>query len=186
MKIQEITSINVLRVDRGSIKFTDKTHKWCTLPYPNHKKGCPNFNKNPLCPPNAKIMENILENYRFFYLILAYFDIFKYTNHMMHKHPNWSERKARCVLYWQKSVKKLMREYIKNIYLKNPSCNFYLFSSGAGEKIPLNKQDEIYSMEAAGINVIQTLINNNIKVEVKLKKKVILVNLLCSNKKVEI
>ncbi|KKK73060.1 hypothetical protein LCGC14_2897610, partial [marine sediment metagenome] len=99
MKIQEITSINVLRVDRGSIKFTDKTHKWCTLPYPNHKKGCPNFNKNPLCPPNAKIMENILEYYRFFYLILAYFDIFKYTTQMMHKHPNWSERKARCVLY---------------------------------------------------------------------------------------
>ena len=186
MKIQEITFINIIRVNRNSIKFTDKTHIWCTLPYPGHKKGCPNFNKNPLCPPNVKIMENILDDFSFYYLILANFDIFKYANQMIHKHPDWSERKARCVLYWQKSVKKLMREYIKNIYLKNPSYNFYLFSSGAGENISLINQDEIYSMEAAGINVIHTLINNNINIEVKPKKTVILVNLLCSDKKIEV
>jgi len=186
MIIKDITSINILKVYRNSIIFTDKTHIWCTLPYPNHKKGCPNYNKNPLCPPNAKIMENILDDYSFFYLILANFDMFKYTSNMIRKHPDWSERKARCVLYWQKSVKKLMREYIKNIYIKNHTYNLYLFSSGAGEKISSINQDEIYSMEAAGINVIQTLKNNKINIETKPKKKVILVNLLCSDKRIEV
>lgn len=185
MKIQGITSINMIRVNRNSIKFTHKTHTWCTLPYPGHKKGCPNFNKNPLCPPNTKIMENILENYNFFYLILANFDIFKYSNYLIDKHPEWSERKARCLLYWQKSVKKLIRAYISNILSKNPNNQFYLFSSGAGENIPILDQDEIYSMEAAGIDVIHSLINNNIEIEIKPKKKVKLVNLLCSDKEVE-
>ena len=186
MKIKEITSINIERVNRTSIKFTNKTHKWCTLPYPGHKKGCPNFNKNPLCPPNTKIMENTLKNYSSFYLILANFDIFKYSNYLLQKHPLWSERKARCLLYWQKSVKKLIKEYIRNIIFMNPNNKFYLFCSGAGESIPLLEQDEIYSMEAAGIDVIHSLINNNIEIEVKPKKKVLLVNLLCSDKEVEI
>ena len=67
MIIEEITKIKILRVKRNSITFTPKTHIWCTLPYPGHKNGCPNYDKNPLCPPNIKIMENHLKNYSFFY-----------------------------------------------------------------------------------------------------------------------
>ncbi len=42
-------------------------------------------------------------------------------------------------------------------------------------KIP---QEKMYSMEAVGINVIKTLINDNIDFELKPKNKVVLVCLL--------
>jgi len=186
MNIGKITIIKILRVKRNSIIFTPKTHIWCTLPYPGHKKGCPNYDKNPLCPPNIKIMEKHLENYSFFYLIYAIFNIFKYKNNMLNKHPDWSDRKARCLLYWQNSVKKLLKEYIISLYLTSLDCSLYLFGSGSGDKIHNIKQEKVYSMEAVGINVIQTLLNNKIKIEVKPKKFVHIVNLLCSNKELKL
>lgn len=41
-------------------------------------------------------------------------------------------------------------------------------------------------MEAAGINVIHTLINNKIKIEVKPIKFIHIVNLLCSDKELKL
>jgi len=186
MIIKEITNIKILRVSRNSVIFTHKTHIWCTLPYPNHRNGCPNYNKNPLCPPNTRIFEDQLENYNYFYLIYAIFNIFEYKTYMLKKHPDWSDRKARCLLYWQKSIKKLLKKYIQDIYLNNNDYSFYLFSSGSGGKIDNIKQERIYSMEAAGINVIQTLINNGIEIEVKPIKIIHIVNLMCSDKELKL
>ncbi len=182
----KLTKIKFLRVKRNSIIFTPKTHIWCTLPYPGHKLGCPNYNKNPLCPPYAKFMENHLNNFSVFYLIFAIFDISEYKTRMLEKHPNWSDRKARCLLYWQNSVKKMLRNYIVEIYSNNLDCNLYLFCSGSGEKIHNVRQENIYSMEAAGINVIKTLRNNDIDIEVKPIKFVHLVNLLCSDRSLKL
>ena len=186
MNIEEITNIKILRVKRNSILFTPKTHIWCTLPYPGHKNGCPNYDKNPLCPPNIKTMEKYLSGYSFFYLIYAIFNIFEYKNYMLNKHPDWSDRQARCLLYWQNSVKKILKNFIINLFSNNPDYSIYLFGSGSGDRIPILKQDKIYSMEAAGINVIQTLINNNVEIEVKPKKLIRLVNLLCSDKELRL
>ena len=55
MKIQDITKIKIVKINRNSIEFTEKTHIWCTLLYPGHKNGCPNFNRNHLCPPNVEL-----------------------------------------------------------------------------------------------------------------------------------
>ena len=186
MNIGEITKIKIRRVKRNSIIFTPKTHIWCTLPYPGHKSGCPNYDKNPLCPPNIKIMEEYLKNYSFYYLIYAIFNISEYKTYMLEKHPDWSDRKARCLLYWQKSIKKLLKKYIQDIYLNHNDYSFYLFSSGSGGKIDNIKQETIYSMEAAGINVIQTLINNGIEIEVKPIKIIHIVTLLCSDKELKL
>lgn len=186
MIVKNLTKIKILRVKRNSIIFTPKTHIWCTLPYPDHKNGCPNYNKNPLCPPNTKIMEKHLENYRVFYLIYAIFNIFEYKNYMLKKHPDWSDRKAKCLLYWQKSIKKLLKKYILDLFLNNNDYSFYLFNSGSGGKMNNFKQEKIYSMEAAGINVIQTLINNGIEIEVKPIKIIHIVNLLCSDNELKL
>ncbi len=186
MNIGEITKIKILRVKRNSIIFTSKTHIWCTLPYPGHKNGCPNYDKNPLCPPNIKIMEEHLKNYSFYYLIYAIFNISEYKTYMLNKHSDWSERKAGCLLYWQNSVKKLLKIYIINLYLNNPNCSLYLFGSGSGDKIHNIKQEKVYSMEAAGINVIKTFTNNKIEIEVKPIKFVHIVNLLCSDKELKL
>ncbi len=185
MKIMDITKIKILRVPRNTIKFTKKTHIWCTLPYPGHPKGCPNYKKNLLCPPYTKIMENCLKNYNYFYLIYAVFNLYRYKNYMLKKHPNWTERKASCLLYWQNSVKKILKDFITNLYLNNPNCSLYLFCSGSGLKSKSFKQETVYSMEAVGINVINTLIKNGINIEIKPKKIVHIVNLLCSDKELK-
>jgi len=180
MKINDLLTIKIVYIEKDSIVFTPKTHKWCTLPYIYHPKGCPNYNKNDLCPPNVRIMDEKMKEYNFFYLIYGTFNIFQYRNYMLNIHPNWSERKASCVLYWQGAVKKILKEYIKRIYRINPEKKFYLFSSGSGFIIKEFQQHEIYSMEAAGINVFKTLKNNGISYEIKPINFIKLVNLLCS------
>ena len=109
MKINDLLEIKIIQIKRNSIIFTTKTHIWCKLPYPNHPIGCPNYNKNSLCPPNVQIMEKMLKEYNFFYLIYVNFNLLEYKNHMLEKHPDWSERKASCLLYWHGSVKKYLK-----------------------------------------------------------------------------
>ncbi len=33
----------------------------CVKPYPNHKKGCPNFNKKEGCPPTADFFDKVYD-----------------------------------------------------------------------------------------------------------------------------
>ena len=60
MEIKKLIQIRKIKIDSKSIKFTKRTRLWCQLPYPNHPKGCPNYSKNPNCPPLAKFMKKIL------------------------------------------------------------------------------------------------------------------------------
>lgn len=171
-------------IKKSTIKFTEKTMIWCKLPYPNHPKGCPNYNKNPLCPPNSKYMKYILEQYNYFYLIYTDFDLKSHREKMLLKHPNWTNRQANNLLYWQGSVKKILKDIIKKIYRLNPNSKKYLLFCGSGLKDKIFNQNNIYSMEAVGIDVFKTLKNNDINFEYKPRNKVILVSLLCSNKKI--
>ena len=66
--------INSKKIEKESIVFTEKTKLWCQLPYPNHPTGCPNYNKNPLCPPNSDYKKSILKDYNHFYLFYAIFN----------------------------------------------------------------------------------------------------------------
>ena len=181
MERKNFVKINYLKINKESIKFSKKTRIWCRLPYPNHPKGCPNFNKNPLCPPKAEYLENIINNYNFFYLVYASFDLRRHRNRMLLLHPKWSDRQANCLLYWQGSVKKSLKEYIKKIFLKNKEKKIYIFASGSGFKDKFFKQSKIYSMEAAGIDVFNILKNNHIDFELKPKNRILLVTLLCCN-----
>ena len=94
-----------------------------------------------------------------------------------------SDARLKCVIYWQSSVKRLLKDEIKHMYNNNFIYdNYYLLGCGSGfnDKL-LNKfQYKIYSMESIGIDVFRTLKNNNIDFELKPKNKVVLVCLLCS------
>lgn len=182
MNISDLLTIKTFKINEKSIKFTHKTRLWCQLPYPNHPKGCPNYNKNLLCPPKAPFLKEYISRYNHFYLIVGRFNLSKYTILMLENHPDWSERQAACVLYWQGSAKKHLKEYIKNIYRNNSDKTLFLLSSGSGYKNLEIQQEKIYSMEAAGIDVFTTLRENNIKFHVKPKDFVLLVNSLCSDK----
>jgi len=180
MKINNLIEIKYLKINRETVKFTQKTRIWCQLPYPNHPKGCPNYNKNPICPPNAQYMESILNEYFHFYLIYAKFDLKRQRERMFSLHKNWSNKQANCLLYWQNSVKKQLADFIKIIISMNKNSNIFLLSCGSGFNFTTLNQDIIYSMEAAGIDVFKTLKNNGIHFELKPKNKVILTTLLCS------
>lgn len=81
---------------------------WCKLPYPNHPKGCPNYNKLNTCPPKSPLFESIAKPP---YIIVAVkFNLKEHIKKMKSKHPDWSNKRLKCVLYWQKKVDKYLKE----------------------------------------------------------------------------
>lgn len=105
---------------------------------------------------------------------------------MLLKHPNCSDRQATCVLYWQSSVKKHLKKFIRKIYDTNPTTSLFLLSCGSGFKNLDIPQTKIYSMEATGIDVFNTLKRNKIKFELKPENFVLFVNLFCSRDKLNL
>lgn len=183
MNINNLYLIKIKKIDKDTVIFTPKTSFWCKLPYPSHKDGCPNYDKNPLCPPIFPYSEHILDEYNYFYLIYLQFDFKTYKEKMIKLYPNWSPRQIANPLYYQGSIKKKLKIYIKRII--NNLYIYYLFFCGAGIKgKSYMLQEKIPSMEGGGINVFQTLQNNNIEFEVKPKNKLIFVTLLCLNEEI--
>lgn len=75
--------------------------KWCQLPYPRHPKGCPNYNKKPICPPQSGSVFNYFNTNLPLYLVHSEFNLDMHGNRMKLKHPDWSPAQLYCVLYWQ-------------------------------------------------------------------------------------
>lgn len=87
---------------------------WCKAHYPNHPLGCPNFpnciEKNQLkyCSPNSLK----------WYAVIEEFDLETHANKMKKNHPNWTNKQCRCILYWQNSVRKKLKEKAEKACLK--------------------------------------------------------------------
>jgi len=107
---------------------------WCKLPYPNHPRGCPNF---PQCPESQPNFIDIQNQY-VWYAVLEEFDLVTHAEKMKRKHPNWSERQCRNLLYWQNSVVKRLKAKVQSY--KSDESDIIL-------EIP----------EASGINIFETL-----------------------------
>ena len=120
---------------------------WCELPYPGHKKGCPNF-PTLCCFPKVVDYYDLSKPHWF---VIVPFAIGKFATRMKEKHPEWSERQCRCVLYWQNAVRKQLR--IK--------CSEFI-----------GNQDLIYHMipEAMGVNVMLTM-RKNLRLTIAIKPK---------------
>lgn len=85
---------------------------WCRLPYPGHPKGCPNYGKQIKCPPQAPYVTEVFDTSRPLYLVHSEFDLTGHINRMQELHPSWSAKQLRCVLYWQNSSRKQLRERV--------------------------------------------------------------------------
>ena len=79
---------------------------WCKLSYPNHPKGCPNF---PACPLKHPDFKTVSDAYTWF-AVVEEFDLKAHAEAMKLKHPEWSERQCRNLLYWQNGVRKRLFE----------------------------------------------------------------------------
>lgn len=88
----------------------DEVREWCRLPYPNHPSGCPNYGKRPCCPPHAKLLGEWFDLNKPVAFVVAKFDLAEHAEKMKLKNPQFSERQARCCLYWQGTVRKALRK----------------------------------------------------------------------------
>ena len=115
---------------------------WCTLPYPNHPRGCPNFQKGCTSRPHF----NTYEGYEWVALVVK-FDLKDHAERMKKKHPNWTERQCRNLLYWQPAVRKALK--IKSEELAYPLLGDVILD------IP----------EANGVNVFDTMAKHGLIIE---------------------
>jgi len=84
---------------------------WCCLEYPNHKKGCPNFPKCISERPDFLSLPN-----KKWIAVTEEFDLKEHAIKMKEKHPHWTERQCRNVLYWQNGVRSRLRKKTRKIY----------------------------------------------------------------------
>lgn len=124
--------------------------KLCYRPYPNHPKGCPNYGKRPMCPPQCPKIDDVLDMSRFIYVVWVSFDFAAHREKMKAKHPEWSQRQIDCCLYWQGGVRKKLRAEIARAL----SC-FEDKTKYAAYDCP----------EALGVNVTATMKNLDIELE---------------------
>lgn len=121
----------------------------CLRPYPNHKKGCPNYGKKKGCPPNAPMFDSVYDLSKPIYAIFTVFDFKEHVERMKGKHPDWSKRQLECCLYWQGTARKNLKEQVK------------VFKSLA----PDEKYNVTTAPEAMGVNVTETMKRAGIELE---------------------
>jgi len=122
----------------AQLVLDDRARGWCKLPYPDHPKGCPNYGKKQGCPPQAPLVGDYFDLNENHYFVVVKFDLGAHIKKMITRHPNWTNRQARCVLYWQGSVNKSLRY----------ECQFYM-TQHFGTNYNL-------CPEAMGVDVIKT------------------------------
>ena len=114
----------------------------CSQSYPNHPKGCPNYGKRPICPPQCPHIEDWFDISRGFWVVWINFDFAAHRRRMRKKHPEWSQRQVDCCLYWQGTANKMLREAVYDM-------EYYLQGRGRWETT--------YCPEAMGVNVTATM-----------------------------
>jgi predicted metal-binding protein len=119
---------------------------WCTLSYPNHRKGCPNF---PQCPPKYIDFKEIEKNCTW-YAVVEEFNLKDHAKRMKRIHPDWTERQCRNLLYWQGRVRAILKQETRricsegDIVLENPEASgIDVFKTMALVEIELKKNPDI-------------------------------------------
>lgn len=123
-------------------------HSLCVRPYPNHKKGCPNYGRKKGCPPGVPMFDSFYDLSRPIYAIYNIFDFKGHVDRMRAKHPDWSKRQLECCLYWQGTARKKLKERIE------------IFKRLAGERYVVNAVPE-----AMGVNVTETMKRVGVELE---------------------
>lgn len=93
---------------------SDRVSDWCLIPYHGHKHGCPNHNKQgrATCPPFAPHVFDYFDSDKPLYFVNSVFDLESHTRRMKRDHFMWSEYQCKCVLYWQNTSRKQLKERV--------------------------------------------------------------------------
>ncbi len=122
-----------------NLRLNPKAREWCRLPYPDHPKGCPNYGKHLACPPYAPRVDEAFDLVRPLWMVVEPFHLAVHISRMLVLHPGWSNRQARCVLYWQAGMNKRLSDATGSATWRHPGTISTLCP------------------EAMGVNVIATL-----------------------------
>lgn len=144
----------------GKLYITEKTREWCKLPYPDHPKGCPNYNNKDGCPPSAPYISEVADLSKPVLFAIVTFDLQSHIQKMLEVNPNWSERQARCCLYWQNGIRKELIDYSKYVCFLNPGTVYDICP------------------EAKGVNVIKTVLKARGQIEINPTKFVRKISLI--------
>jgi hypothetical protein len=102
-------------------------NRWCTLPYPGHKNGCPNFGKHNDCPPQAPYFLDVYKPE--VHVAFMRFDFGDFLERKRRIHPDWTERALRNPWHFQGHLDSKLRNFVK-AELDNPMLkNFVVVSS---------------------------------------------------------
>ena len=132
------------------IILSEKTGDWCQIPYPGHPKGCPNYNYYKTadrCPPRAPHITTVMYFKQPIYIVYSEFDLESDIERRKKNWPTATEKQLRCVLYWQETSRKQMRDRVK--------IAKYMTGANVSTSCP----------EGMGVNVYATCLKNGLKLE---------------------
>lgn len=109
--------------------FLEDTKRYCFLPYPNHPKGCPNCYGKCWGKRDKQVMiDTLIDMNRPIYIVYNEFNLEAHAQRMKSKHPHWSDRQCRCVLYWQSTSRKQLKERVAVVLQQlKPKPNFVTY-----------------------------------------------------------
>lgn len=109
--------------------FGRYTWSWCKMPYEGEKGGCPFYDTRPECPPQTKLLDELLDlshyhvinsvnfSYRVaggegpsLYLVYQEFNLALQEYKMSNKHPDWTVKQCRCCRYYQRGLDNRIRD----------------------------------------------------------------------------
>jgi hypothetical protein len=105
---------------------------YCRLPYPGHPRGCPNYNKRAVCPPQAPLFDRLVDIGKPVYCIVNQFDLHAHAETMRARHPDWSEAQLYCCLYWQGRGRKQLRQKVERFLANHPGYTALYCPEGSG------------------------------------------------------
>lgn len=125
----------IIELDITQIVYSNKVGEWCQLPYPGHPKGCPNHGIKTGCPPGAPNIEDYFDFRKPLFMVIHEFDLATYAAKMKAKHPKWSDRQCRCVLYWQNGSRKRLKDEAGRLMVENRLNTITLCPEGMGMNV---------------------------------------------------
>jgi len=132
--------------------FINNPTALCKLPYPGHKKGCPNVGKNKNCPPLCPKLNEKYDLSKPYFFSYVKFNFKKQKEKMKSLHPNWTDKQCKCLLYWQGTVRKKL------------NTNSAIFAYNINIETKNNYNYELIP-EAMGVDVFKTMKYHGIKLE---------------------
>lgn len=146
----------------GKLAIDMRAREWCRLPYPNHPRGCPNYDTGRLsCPPDAPLVMDKFDLSKPHWFVVVEFNMKAHVEKLRAAHPDWTDRQLRCCLYWQGGVRKLLRQLSEDFVSRNPGTEYTTCPEAMGVHVlktlrefgvPVRKKitDTVYKVSLAG------------------------------------